>query len=64
MRCCINKTVSISPFELPIYDMLTDEARIAKACHLVCEASRNDRQLAVFWRRWCWKGAFLTSFED
>ena len=35
-----------------------------KACHLVREASRNDRQLAVFWRRWCWKGAFLTSFED
>ena len=50
--------------DAPIYDMLTDKARIAKACHLVCEASRNDRQLAVFWRRWCWKGAFLRSFED
>ena len=50
--------------DAPIYDMLTDEARIVKACHLVCEASRNDRQFAAFWRRWYWKGAFLTSFED
>jgi hypothetical protein len=50
--------------DAPIYDMLTDETRIAKACHLVREASRNDRQLAAFWRRWCWKGAFLRSFED
>ena len=34
--------------DAPISDMLTDEAKLAKACRLVRDASRNDGRLAAF----------------
>ncbi len=47
------------PIDAPIYEMLTDEARIAKVRDFICAGTFHDRRLSIFWEKWSWKGAFL-----
>ena len=47
------------PIDAPIYEMLTDEARIAKVRDFICAGTFHDRRFSIFWEKWSWKGAFL-----